>query len=234
MRRFKRYTLQEFEAFIKTVPVRRTIEHIQIHHTWRPRKADYRGEPTIYGMWRHHTRVNGWQDIGQHFSIAPDGGIWDGRSLDINPAGIRGYNSGGLMIEIIGDFNTGQENLQNSQLFSVARVVVLCQNRFGLKNADVVFHREIDTSKTCPGTGLERFWFLNIVDRERKEMAPKDEQMPLIQRRVEGYHNGTPVGHTAYLINGATYVPLRYFAENMGAQVRWDGERYHVDEAQIW
>ncbi len=170
MRKFRQLTVQEFETYISSVPVKREVGHLQIHHTWKPTKKDYVGERTIWGMWNYHVNTRKWQDIGQHFSIAPDGTIWDGRNLDIQPAGIKNRNRGGLMLEIIGDFNTGQDKLDNSQLFAVCRAVIACQERFRLKNADIIFHREIDGTKNCPGTGIERYWFLKMVDRERKEM----------------------------------------------------------------
>lgn len=174
MRKFRQFTISGFEGYISTVPVKREINHIQIHHTWKPRKADYRGEATILGMWQYHTQTNGWQDIAQHFSIAPDGTIWDGRDLNLDPAGIKGYNRGGLMIEIIGDFDEGQDRLDNSQLFAVASAVIACQDRFRLKNADIVFHREIDPSKSCPGTGIDRYLFLNAIDKTREVKGGKE------------------------------------------------------------
>lgn len=229
MRDFKQYTIQQFEEYIKAVDPKRGITHIQIHHTWKPTKKDYKGESTIMGMWRYHTKKRGFQDIAQHFSVAPDGTIWDGRSLELDPAGIKGYNKGGLMFEIIGDFNV--ETLENSQLYSVTRAVVVCQEKFNLKNADVVFHREYTGTKSCPGKNIERFWFLNMVDRARTPI--KDEVLPAIQRIVEGTFNDEPIDTPAYMINNMTYVPLRLLAEKLGASVHWDGEKYHIDDL-IW
>jgi hypothetical protein len=64
----------------------RTIDAIHTHHTWRPRQDDYNELATIEAMWRYHTQQNGWRDIAQHISIAPDGTIWTGRDWNLPPA----------------------------------------------------------------------------------------------------------------------------------------------------
>lgn len=164
-RDFTQYTINEFQQFLKNADVKRNVSHIQIHHTWKPRKSDYTGESTILGMWRYHTDTRGWQDIGQHFSVAPDGTIWDGRSLDLDPAGIAGHNNGGVMFEMIGNFNEGEEELEGEQLAAVVAAVRNCLSKFNLHHDDIVFHRE-HASKTCPGTGIKKDWFLQQIKKE--------------------------------------------------------------------
>jgi hypothetical protein len=159
-RGFKSYSIQDFQHSLENlVKMNREITHIQIHHTWKPRKTDYNGESTIFGMWRYHTETRGWSDIGQHFSIAPDGLIWDGRPLDKDPAGISGHNKGGVMFEIIGNFDEGEEKLEGIQLKAVVEAIKCVMKRFNLTKEDIVFHRE-HSSKTCPGSGLPKDWLL--------------------------------------------------------------------------
>ncbi|HHW39031.1 MAG TPA: N-acetylmuramoyl-L-alanine amidase [Bacillales bacterium] len=161
-RNFKPYTITQFHSFINNLKLKRKINHIQIHHTWEPRKSDYKGESTIVSMWRYHTETRGWQDIGQHFTVAPDGLIWDGRPLEKDPAGITGYNRGGIMFEMIGNFDKGEETLEGKQLDAIIAAVRVLLTKFKLSMNDIVFHRE-HSPKTCPGTGITREWFLNQV-----------------------------------------------------------------------
>lgn len=162
MRTFKQYSLSGFVEWIQRLSVTRKIGHIQIHHTWKPRKSDYQGERTIRGMWNYHVQVNDWNDIGQHLSIAPDGTIWDGRNFNTDPAGIKGHNAGGVMIEIIGDFDRGQETLEGLQLQAVIGAVHALLKRFSLTTDNIVFHRE-HAAKTCPGSGIDKAWFIDQV-----------------------------------------------------------------------
>lgn len=171
-RNFKPYTITEFQSFIHSLDLKRKITHIQIHHTWQPRKSDYKGEATIASMWKYHTETRGWQDIGQHFSVAPDGLIWDGRPLEKDPAGITGHNAGGIMFEMIGNFDKGEESLEGKQLDAVIAAVRVLKKKFNLTYDDIVFHRE-HSAKTCPGTGITREWFLNEVNNRRiQELNP--------------------------------------------------------------
>ena len=89
---FRSLTPAAFEEEVRNYAGRRRIVEIHMHHTWRPTHAQYRGHDTIVAMWRHHTVTNGWSDIAQHISIAPDGEIWSGRAWDRSPASARGYN----------------------------------------------------------------------------------------------------------------------------------------------
>ena len=153
-------TLQQFQDVVARYPFKRKITMVHVHHTWRPRKKDYRGVSTIESMWRFHTEVNGWPDIAQHVSIAPDGTIWTGRSWDVKPASSKGHNgtdeAGPFMFEIIGDFDAGQEKLEGSQREAVLGVIVAIQRKHHLAAEDFKFHRELGSPKSCPGTGLER------------------------------------------------------------------------------
>ncbi len=162
-REFKGYTREEFINFMKNVKVKRKITHIQIHHTWKPRKTDYVGVQTIEAIWRYHTQNQKWQDIAEHFTIAPDGTIWDGRSLELDPAGIVGHNQGGFMFEIIGDFDLGEETLEGEQLQSTITAVNTVKEKFNLTDKDIVFHREF-APKTCPGSGISKDWFVTILN----------------------------------------------------------------------
>ncbi|MEC1714773.1 peptidoglycan recognition protein family protein [Schinkia azotoformans] len=169
-RRFKPYTIEEFESLIDKLSIKRKINHIQIHHTWKPRKSDYKGESTILGMWRYHTETKKWQDIAQHFSPAPDGLLWDGRSLELDPAGITNHNKGGIMFEMIGDFDIGQEQLEGKQLYAITRAVAVLLKKFNLGYDAIVFHREY-APKTCPGTGINKEWFIETVKRSGVKMS---------------------------------------------------------------
>ncbi len=152
-------TLAQFQLVVSRYRFRRKITMVHVHHTWRPRKIDYRGVSTIQGMWKYHTEEKGWQDIAQHVTIAPDGTIWTGRSWDLPPVSSVGHNgnalAGPFMFEIIGDFDTGREKLEGAQRTAVAGVIAAVQLANGLPPDAFRFHRELGSPKTCPGTGVE-------------------------------------------------------------------------------
>ena len=156
---FKRITLEQFDRLLQQYPFTRQINAVHLHHTWRPRQADFRGHDTIVAMWRHHTQVNGWSDIGQHISIDPAGFIWLGRNWNAPPASASGYNgnrfAGPFMIEMIGDYDRGCDAFAGPVRDTTLRVIALLQERFDLTLDSLKFHSAM-SSKTCPGSSIDR------------------------------------------------------------------------------
>ncbi len=163
---FTQMTIEQFEALVKNYNWKRKINAVHMHHTWRPNHAQYRGHATIQAMWRFHTQVNGWSDIAQHITIAPDGTIWTGRAWNTPPASAAGHNgnssAGPFMFEIIGDFDTGKDPFRGPQRETVLRVIVALQKRFGLAPETLRFHNQM-SPKSCPGTAINYQAFLNEV-----------------------------------------------------------------------
>ena len=154
---FAQLGTREFAALLRHFEFSRQINMVHVHHTWRPNHAQYRGHASIEGMWRHHTQQNGWRDIAQHVSVAPDGSIWLGRNFNLPPASAAGHNGnvqcGPFMIEAIGDFDRGQDELVDPQRASLISVIAAVQQHFGLPHTAIMFHNMM-SSKTCPGTSV--------------------------------------------------------------------------------
>ncbi|WP_175429708.1 peptidoglycan recognition protein family protein [Azospirillum argentinense] len=166
-RSFERLSLADFAELLSRFPFRRKINAVHMHHTWRPNHAQYRGHQTIVSMWRYHTQEQGWSDIAQHISIAPDGTIWLGRNWNLPPASARGHNgnseAGPFMFEMIGDFDPGRDPFQDPQRGTVLEVIARVQRRFGLPPESLRFHNQM-SSKSCPGHGIE---YQEIVEAVR-------------------------------------------------------------------
>ncbi len=183
-RRFKLYTIDEFEEYIQSVNINRKITNQQVHHTAIPTLRGYglakSKEATIYSMWVYHTVNHGWQDIAQHFTICPDG-IWDGRDLEIRPAGFYGaQNNGGIMAEIIGNFDINMENMSEEYKDIIYRYYAIIDKKFGL-SYDIRFHRDQPrANKTCPGSSIDRKVFMEGVKLARQKLDYKDESKQLM------------------------------------------------------
>lgn len=134
----------------------------QVHHTYSPDHADFTGDNHIalqQGMYNYHVHTRGWQDIGQHLTLFPDGMFVTGRDFDTMPAGISGWNTGSFMIEHIGNFDKGHDKLTGEQLKSSLKVYNYLINHCGSK---ILFHRE-HAVKSCPGTGLSKPKYVKSV-----------------------------------------------------------------------
>lgn len=156
---FLKLSVEEFEELVESFNFIRSIDAIHMHHTWQPDHSQYRGLQTINGMWEFHTRTNGWSDIGQHLSIAPDGSIWTGRNWNQPPASAVGYNGnsrkGPFMFEMIGNFDTGKDSFEGDQKNAVLRVIRAILKKFSLPVGALRFHNHMTDQKSCPGTAID-------------------------------------------------------------------------------
>jgi len=167
-RKFHSVSIAEFNRFVKGFKFSRRITEVHLHHTWRPTKKNYNEHDTILGMWRYHTQTRGWSDIGQHVTVAPDGMIWLCRNFNWSPASAKGFNgnssAGPFMIEIIGDFDHGREELVGDQKRSVLAVIKCIQKNDNLRASNLRFHREMST-KTCPGQTLDKAQLITEIEQ---------------------------------------------------------------------
>ncbi|MFS1511253.1 N-acetylmuramoyl-L-alanine amidase [Chengkuizengella sp. SCS-71B] len=79
---------------------------------------------------------------------------------------------------------------------------------------------------------LQTFWkdyaeavvktFTTFIGREYKS---PNQELPKVQRKVNGLLNGERVTIDSYLIKNTTYVPLRFIGESLDAKVVWDAQR---------
>ena len=183
---FHQLTLEQFIELLEKFPFTRKIESVHMHHTWRPSRADYKGRATIESMWEFHTQTQGWSDIAQHISIAPDGSIWTGRSWNQPPASAKGFNgnasAGPFMFETIGDFDRGKDPFDGAQKEAVLAVIAHTQKRFGLKPETLRFHNAI-SEKSCPGSALD---YTTIVG-EVAAVRATDRQSPVRREPLDQF-----------------------------------------------
>lgn len=175
---FARYTLPEFIAQVLQPAITKGVvfPEMHVHATWKPTKADYykarNKESLIQAMWRFHTGVQKWSDIAQHATIDPEGYIWEGRSLFCPPASSTGFNDPDndmqhpFMYELIGNFDVGCERLEGPQLKTAVGLTYAIMKLMHRDTNMIHFHREMTGFKTCPGSGVDKSWFISQVIKE--------------------------------------------------------------------
>src|SRR5262245_58386045 len=136
--------INEFQQYIITLTVNRTITHIQEHHTWSPSYRNFNGVnhfEKLTGMEASHIQ-RGFNEIGQHITTFPDGKIGICRSMEKKPACIAFFNSGGICIENLGNFDTGHDVMTAEQRDTIIKVNALLCFKFKLTPgvATIVYH----------------------------------------------------------------------------------------------
>lgn len=167
---FTKRSISEFENWIANFKVARTVLYLQQHHTWSPNYTLFDGNNHFElqkSMKDYHVHHNGWMDIGQHFTIFPDGSIITGRSLEVSPACILGNNANAICIENLGNFDIDKDVMTTQQRDGIIRATAAICKKFSIPvNTDkIVYHHWFNLStgernngtqnnKSCPGTNF--------------------------------------------------------------------------------
>lgn len=181
----------EAVKFLDTVDTT-MINGIYVHHTWDPDHTKAKGVSLATlndNMRRFHTQTNGWDDIAQHFTIGVDGQVILGRNISSVPCSAKNYNGTAdnhpAMYEMIGNFDKGADVLQGKQLESAVAIA----KYFAGRPNGVKFHREGlingKEPKSCPGTGVDKTWFMNLVTGKAKVSAFSAQSVPVSDSDIE-------------------------------------------------
>lgn len=185
-------THDEFKNWLKNKSVTRKVTRLQVHHTGSPSYSNfYKSNGTHEdeltrqnNMKSFHVNSRGMSDIAQHFTVFPNGRIVTGRSLNSNPAGITGWNSNAICVEIYGNFDKGCDIMTTAQREAVIMLYgELCKKFKLTPSTSTIRPHAWFTSggtylgdyiagrsrKTCPGTNFMGFG--NRTDGFKKFIA---------------------------------------------------------------
>jgi len=188
----------EFGAGFK---VRPRTERIVIHHSASSPSV------TVEDIHRWHLQ-RGWNGIGYHYIIYPDGSIYRGR-----PEWTRGAhawqdeeheaNSDGIGICLVGDFEIDSPTPQ--QIISLVWLIRDIWRRY--PGIPVIRHKDVMPT-ACPG---EKFPWEKL--KKELEARPGVEEVKVIVRGKE---------IQGKLIDGKTYVYIRDIIDALNNKVIWD------------
>ena len=86
-------------------PIALTPEHVVVHHSaFNLGDADYR--LAVRAIYDYHTGTNGWDDIGYHLLVAPDGTVYQGRDQTRQGAHFCAANAETLGVCVLGDYTS--------------------------------------------------------------------------------------------------------------------------------
>ena len=167
---FTKMSIDEFEKWLPTVKIARTILRVQQHHTYNPNYTSFKGDNQFElqrAMKNYHVNKKGWADMGQHFSTFPDGSIVTGRSLETSPACIYGQNANSICMEHVGNFDKGGDTMTAEHRDTILRMTTALCKKFALSidSNKIVYHHWYNLStgernngtknnKSCPGTNF--------------------------------------------------------------------------------
>lgn len=213
---FTKLSPEEFKVWLSNLRLSRTVVKIQQHHTYSPSYVHFNGSNHFdrqKAMKDFHVNSNGWADIGQHFTIFPDGAILTGRSMENSPACILGQNANAICIENLGNFDTGKDVMTDKQKESIIEVTAALCTRFNIPVSSdfIVYHHWFNLStgernngtgnnKSCPGTAF--FGGNTVQDCERNFL-------PLVEEAISGKIKTDVTGVEKYVCVTASSLNIR-------------------------
>lgn len=132
------------------------LARITLHHAgvvWRPTDDPF---VKIRGLQAWGQRDKGWPDVPYHFLIAPDGRIFEGRSLEFEGETNTEYDvHGHALVQLWGNFDV--QKVTQAQLDATVQLLAwLCASE-DLTSDSIASHRDWSTQTSCPGRDLYRF-----------------------------------------------------------------------------
>ncbi len=225
-------TINEFKTWLNKQNIKRKINKLQVHHTYLPSYKNWPEDELTrqHNMKEYHMHTNGWSDIGQHFTIFPNGKIVTGRSLNTNPAGIKGWNDNAICIEIYGDFDKGKDMMKIEQEESVVACygllckkfnitpsinTIRCHGWFTSSGTYLGGYSKSKSCKTCPGTN-----FMGIGNTKSvfvKNFYPKIKDYMM---KCESINGNTSTNESTNRNDGKSYTTGIYKVTVKGLNIR--------------
>lgn len=139
------------------------ITGLTVHHQgeiWRD-GADVAAYLRRLQQWSRRERA--WVDVPYHFVIAPDGVVYEGRSLEWAGDSNTAYETAGqVQVMLLGNFQ--EQEPSAAQLLSATRLLAKLMVTYSLGPQTIVAHRHHTTQTVCPGQNL-----MAVFDDLRRE-----------------------------------------------------------------
>ncbi len=132
-------------------------KYITIHHAGVKWKDGTDPAKFIKSMQKWGQREKNWPDLAYHFMIAPDGRIFEARSVEYEPESNTKYDlQGHIGIELMGNFEV--ERMSEAQLQSLVKLTAWVSEELKIDPANIGGHRDRAPKQTsCPGKDCYRY-----------------------------------------------------------------------------
>lgn len=105
------------------------------------------GTRVIESIERHHIDFKGWNAIGYHYIILPDGNIYEGRPDNVIGAHVGNNNTGRIGILVYGNFT--YEHPTDEQKQALNELILHLKQKYTIDNKDVFYHGELVNTMCC-------------------------------------------------------------------------------------
>lgn len=211
----KRWSVDSFAEYLKTVKRPVWAKSVTIHHTAAPslrQRPDGLTAQHIVNIRDYYQKTLGWSR-GPHLFVDDDD-IMGMTPLTMTGTHAVSFNASSIGIEMLGDFDIEDpksgRGLQVCRTGAAATRVLL--DWLGLKASEktVLFHRDDPkTTKTCPGKKIAKDWFLGLISNSKAILPAPNDSVPAMVPVVAyvSTKTGRPIADLAKILrrDGSLY-----------------------------
>lgn len=180
----KVWSVKSLEEYLKTLTPPSYAKSVTLHHTWAPSLAQ---RPSglliqhIHNMQDYYQNTLGWSS-GPHLFV-DENEIFGMTPLNEKSVHAISFNANSISIEVLGNYDS-EDPFKNrgEECWKVASdVTMVLLNWLNLTPSSntIHFHRDDPkTSKSCPGTKIEKTWFVNMVKSKGFNKATEPVVVP--------------------------------------------------------
>jgi len=134
----------------------RDIKFIFLHCTATPQST------TVESILNYWSKVKGWNRVGYHYLIEPDGNVNKLEELEEIVWGVKGFNSRSVHISYIGGVDEVNKPLDNRTTKQIEKQIELLKELCGrYPKAQILGHNEVNNNKACPSFDVQS-WLSSV------------------------------------------------------------------------
>lgn len=134
---------------------KQVVRFLTVHHAGELWKEGDEPVRKLRGLQKYGQEQKNWPDLPYHLLIAPDGRIFEGRSMDYEPETNTDYDTNGHVgVLLWGNFE--EQRVSREQLVALVDTLAWLSDKYGVAPADIRGHK--DRAETlCPGRDFYRY-----------------------------------------------------------------------------
>jgi hypothetical protein len=147
------------------IPVKITVHHEGTKLTINDDAAKKINAIQRWGMGKEKN----WTDIPYHFLIAPNGKVYEGRSVFTVGETSTEYNpTGHLLICCLG--NLDEDKVPAAQLKALIQTINFVANKYNISLDSLATHKDFSSQTTCPGKYLSSYFTSGYIKNTLRKM----------------------------------------------------------------
>ncbi|MGB8195210.1 MAG: peptidoglycan recognition family protein [Chitinophagaceae bacterium] len=159
------WNANEARPYKTHVPLRITIHHEGTKFELNADAAKHIRNVQVWGMGKDRN----WTDIPYHFLIAPDGAIYEGRSvLTVGETATEYDPSGHLLITCLGNFEV--QEVSEQQLDALIRLIAYACRKYNISAETIASHKDYSAKTDCPGKNLYKYLQNGEIKKKVKKL----------------------------------------------------------------